>query len=63
MVGNVIVKFEKFPTLSFKVFAPTKKFIFKKSIAHPHVARNNAHHLNLTATSGLQPAGVQHSDC
>ena len=53
IVGNVIVKFEKFLTLSFRVFAPTKKKgslplaailnfggIFKKSLAHPHVARN-----------------------
>ena len=48
-----MIKFELFPTLSSGVFAPTKKIralplaailkfgsIFKKSLAHPHVARN-----------------------
>ena len=48
IVGNVIVKFEYFLTLSFGVFCPQKTFlailnfgsIFKKSLAHPYVARN-----------------------
>ena len=54
IVGNVIVKFESFLTLSFRVFVRTKNFgvdlalaailkfgsIFKKSLAHPRVVRN-----------------------
>ena len=53
IVGNVIIKYEYFLSLSFVVFAPTKKFgvdlwrpflnlvaSLKKSLAHPHVARN-----------------------
>ena len=50
VVGNMIVKFEYFPTVSSGVFAPTKKIrvavilnfgsIFKKSLANPHVARH-----------------------
>ena len=52
MVGNVIVKFEKFLTLSLRVFATTKivgvdlwqPFLIliasSKSFVHPHVALN-----------------------
>ena len=49
--GDVIAKFDKFLTLSFRTFTPAKRLnwpqaailnfgsILKKSLAHPHIAK------------------------